>query len=214
MSCNWWDNNDTRSNWCSSVTRISQGRQTDFSTRGVKMGSKKQQEYARQLATLRQITVQKCLYLLGKKAEIQNDEQKSSASTFILHQDATSLLPIEWLSTSAQHRATNLPLVESRWIDGIFPNLLGLFFPIHPYSNQTLLQKTSNNRIISQKSQGKNYCNQSSSLPSCYWAVTSSLPVISRILGGALLLYSSFSVVFVKHPRCLRRLLFFPRLQQ
>lgn len=59
------------------------------------MGSKKQQEYARQLATLRQITVQKCLYLLGKKAEIQNDEQKSSTSTSILHQDATSLLPIE-----------------------------------------------------------------------------------------------------------------------
>ena len=92
------------------------------------MGLKKQQEYARQLATLRQITVQKCLYLLGKKAQIQNDEQKSSTSTSILHQDATSLLPIEWLSTSAQHRATNLPLVESRWIDGIFPNLLGLFF--------------------------------------------------------------------------------------
>lgn len=88
------------------------------------------------------------------------------------------------------------------------------FFPIHPYSNQTLLPKPSNNRIISQKSQGKNYCNQSSPLPSCYWAATSSLPVISKILGGALLLYSSFSVVFVKHPRCLRRLLFFPRLQQ
>ena len=86
-----------------------------------------------------------------------------------------------------------------RWIDGIFPNLLGLCFSyssIFIHTPTRLCCKTSNN-ISLRNLELKNYCNQSSSLPSCYSIpATSSLPVISRILGTALLLYCSFPVGF------------------